>query len=120
MPSSAGHVNHLHLVVVDLGRSVAFYTQGLGFEECYTSAGGVVFLRSPAHDSLALEEATSDRRPGMDHFGFALSDADGLGVLVDKVAATGGGVLDRDELAPGHPQALVTDPDGHVIRLRPG
>ena len=120
MSTSVGRVNHLHLVVVDLGRSIAFYTQGLGFEECYTSASGVVFLRSPAHDSLALEEATCDRRPGVDHFGFALSDPDGLGVLVDKVVATGGGVLDQGELARGHPQALVTDPDGHVIRLRPG
>jgi len=117
MSSAVGRVNHLHLVVADLDRSVAFYTEALGFEECYRSTAGVVFLRSVANDSLALEQATSDRHTGLDHFGFSLSTTVRVGAIVEKVVATGGAVLDCCELAPGHPHALVTDPDGHVIRL---
>lgn len=117
MSSAVGRVNHLHLVVGDLDRSIEFYTEAFGFEECYRSTGGVVFLRSQTNDSLALEQATEDRGPGLDHFGLALSDRAAVGPIVEKVVATGGAVLDSCELAPGHPHALVSDPDGHVIRL---
>jgi catechol 2,3-dioxygenase-like lactoylglutathione lyase family enzyme len=119
MPSTVRHVSHLHLLVADLARSVEFYRTVFEFEERYTSAAGVVFLRSPAGASLALEQVAADRPPGLGHFGFSLTDPSGLGTIVDRVVASGGGVVEQGELVAGDPHAVVTDPDGHVIRLRP-
>ena len=117
MAPTVGHVTHLHLVVADLARSVAFYRAAFEFEERYTSQAGVVFLQSAAGGSLALEQADADQAPGLGHFGFSLSDPSAVGAVVDRVVACGGAVVDEDELVAGHPHALVTDPDGHVIRL---
>ncbi len=117
MPSSVRHVSHLHLLVADLARSVHFYRTAFEFEERYTSAAGVVFLRSPAGGSLALEQAGADRRPGLEHFGFSLSDPSSVDTVVGRVVSSGGGVLEQGELVTGRPHAMVTDPDGHVIRL---
>jgi catechol 2,3-dioxygenase-like lactoylglutathione lyase family enzyme len=111
------HVNHLHLLVADLRRSVAFYRSVFEFEERYTSAAGVVFLHSPAGGSLALEQAGADRLPGLGHFGFSLSGGSEVGSVVDRVVASGGRIIEQGELVTGDPHAVVTDPDGHVIRL---
>ena len=117
MSSQVRHVNHLHLVVTDLRRSVHFYRTAFEFEERYTSAAGVVFLRSPAGGSLALEQAGAGRPPGLGHFGFSLSSGSAVTAVVGRVVASGGGVVELGELVTGDPHAVVTDPDGHVIRL---
>lgn len=117
MSSQVRHVNHLHLVVTDLRRSVHFYRAAFEFEERYTSAAGVVYLRSPAGGSLALEQAGAGRPPGLGHFGFSLSSGSAVTAVVGRVVASGGGVVELGELVTGDPHALVTDPDGHVIRL---
>lgn len=117
MSSQVRHVNHLHLLVADLTRSVSFYRTAFEFEERYTSAAGVVFLRSPAGGSLALEQVSADRLPGLGHFGFSLSDGSAVTAVVARVVASGGGVVEQGELMTGDPHAVVTDPDGHVIRL---
>jgi catechol 2,3-dioxygenase-like lactoylglutathione lyase family enzyme len=117
MSSPVRHVNHLHLVVADLRRSVDFYRTVFEFDERYTSAAGVVFLRSPAGGSLALEQAGADRPPGLGHFGFSLSSGTAVRAVVERVLASGGVVIEQGELVTGDPHAMVTDPDGHVIRL---
>ena len=117
MSSQVRHVNHLHLVVADLHRSLHFYRTAFEFEERYTSAAGVVFLRSAAGGSLALEQAGADRPPGLGHFGFLLSSGSGVTTVVERVVASGGGIVEQGELVTGDPHAVVTDPDGHVIRL---
>lgn len=117
MSSHVRHVNHLHLVVADLGRSIHFYTTAFEFEERYTSTAGVVFLRSPAGGSLALEQAKVGRPPGLGHFGFSLSSGSAVATVVSRVVASGGGIIEQAELVIGDPHAVVTDPDGHVIRL---
>ena len=117
LPSSVRHVSHLHLLVADLARSVRFYRTAFEFEERYTSAAGVVFLRSPAGGSLALEQAGADHPPGLGHFGFSLSDPSSVDTVVNRVVLSGGGVVEHGELVAGRPHALVTDPDGHLIRL---
>jgi catechol 2,3-dioxygenase-like lactoylglutathione lyase family enzyme len=104
-------------VVADLARSVRFYEEAFGFERRYTSAAGIVFLRTEADDSLALEQASADRPPGFGHVGFALGDPGAIDGVIAHVVAAGGTVIERVELAPGHAHALVTDPDGHVIRV---
>ena len=110
-------VRHLHLVVDDLTRSVRFYKEAFGFEHVYTSKAGVVYLRSLADDSLALEQARADRPVGFGHIGFALGDPGAVDELIAQVVALGGALLERSEPAPGHPHALISDPDGHVIRV---
>lgn len=110
-------MSHLHLVVADLARSVHFYRTAFELEERYTSAAGVVFLRSPAGGSLALEQAGPERPPGLGHFGFSLSEPSDVDIVVGRVVSSGGGVVEQGELMAGRPHAMVTDPDGHVIRL---
>ena len=83
MSSTVRYVSHLHLVVADLARSVHFYRTAFEFEERYTSAAGVVFLRSLAGGSLALEQAGADRPPGLGHFGFSLDDPSDVDTVVD-------------------------------------
>lgn len=117
MGPSIRRVRHLHLVVDDLARSVRFYQEAFGFECTYTSTAGVVFMRSEADDSLALEQASADRPAGFGHVGFALGDPGAIDSVIAQVVALGGTVIERGELAPGHPHALVSDPDGHVIRV---
>ena len=117
MSSAVRHVNHLHLVVADLRRSVDFYLTVFEFEERYTSAAGVVFLRSSAGGSLALEQAGADRQPGLGRFGFSLSSGSAMTAVLERVVASGGGIVEQGELVTGDPHAVVTDPDGHVIRL---
>jgi catechol 2,3-dioxygenase-like lactoylglutathione lyase family enzyme len=117
MAANVQRVRHLHLVVADLARSVRFYEQAFGFRPTYTSAAGVVFLRSEAGDSLALSHATADHPAGLGHVGFAVSDPDAIDEVVSQVVAAGGRLLELGELMPGHRHAMVADPDGHVIRV---
>lgn len=123
--SSVG-IRHVHLLVAELERAVAFYGAVFGMEEQFRD-GGIVFLGTPGgDDSLALHLAGTDEerarvghQGGYEHFGIHLSErtADAIDEAVSRVEKAGGRLLDRGEHAPGVPYAYVTDLDGYAIEI---
>jgi catechol 2,3-dioxygenase-like lactoylglutathione lyase family enzyme len=121
-------LNHVNLVVADVGRSVEFYRRGLGFEiEKVTDE--ITFLTTPGTgDSLALQLAGGpldrvsgkSRTPGdsggVDHIGFDVADASILEGVVSSAVAIGGTELMRVS-EDGNPIVFLTDPDGYVLQL---
>jgi catechol 2,3-dioxygenase-like lactoylglutathione lyase family enzyme len=117
---------HVHLLVADHDRAIAFYRDVFGMKKRFQD-GPIVFLGTPdGGDSLALHLAVTDeerervgQRGGWDHFGIHLPDrsADGVDAAVERVKAAGGHVLDRGEHAPGVHYAYVTDLDGYAIEI---
>jgi len=121
-------LNHVNLVVADVGTSRRFYEDGLGFE-LDSEANGITFLSTPgAGDVLALQAAGGEldllsgrqRTPGemgaIDHIGFAVDPAD-LDRLVAAGEAAGGQVLMRLTTGAGAPVVFMHDPDGYVLQL---
>jgi catechol 2,3-dioxygenase-like lactoylglutathione lyase family enzyme len=124
VPLESAGLRHLHLLVSDQARSVAFYRQAFGMEVMF-SDGDIVFLHSPGRaDDLALHQATSEEERarvgqpgGIEHFGISVVDRTRLDEAVEQVVAAGGVLLTRGEHAPGVPFAYVGDPDRYVIEL---
>ena len=117
-------LKHIHLMVRDLDRSLAFYTRVFGLEERFRDGRHMVFLNTPAsQDLITLNEdpnaAVAGVNGGVDHFGFRLADATDLDAAVTEVEAAGGRLIKRGEHAAGVPFAYVSDPDGYVIELLP-
>jgi catechol 2,3-dioxygenase-like lactoylglutathione lyase family enzyme len=116
-------LTHIHIVVADLQRSLAFYENVFGMEEQYRDGPTMVFLRTPgAYDTITINEdaeraGDAAARHGVDHFGFRLKDADDLERAIAEVEAAGGKLVERGNHGPGIPYAYVSDPDGHLIEL---
>ena len=119
-------IRHVHLLVAEQDRAIAFYRDVFGMEEQFRD-GPIVFLGTPdGDDSLALHLATTDeererigQQGGWEHFGIHLPDrsAEGIDAAVQRVEDAGGQLLRRGEHAPGVPYAYVTDPDGYAIEI---
>ena len=119
-------IRHVHLLVAEQDRAIAFYRDVFGMEEQFRD-GPIVFLGTPdGDDSLALHLATTDEERerigqlgGWEHFGIHLPDrsAEGIDAAVQRVEDAGGQLLRRGEHAPGVPYAYVTDPDGYAIEI---
>jgi catechol 2,3-dioxygenase-like lactoylglutathione lyase family enzyme len=119
-------IRHVHLLVADHDRAIAFYRDVFGMKERFRD-GPIVFLGTPdGGDSLALHLALTDeerqrvgQRGGWEHFGIHLPDrsADGVDKAVERVKAAGGQVFDRGEHAPGVHYAYVADLDGYAIEI---
>ena len=119
-------IRHVHLLVAEHDRAIAFYRDVFGMEECFRD-GPIVFLGTPdGGDSLALHLATTDdererigQQGGWEHFGIHLPDrsAEGVEAAVQRVKEAGGELLGRGEHAPGVPYAYVTDLDGYAIEI---
>jgi len=119
-------IRHVHLLVADQDRAVAFYRGAFAMEERFRD-GAIVFLGTPGGgDSLALHLAATDEerarvgRPGgVEHFGIHLPDrsSDAIDAAVRRVVEAGGQLLERGEHAPGVPYAYVADVDGYAIEL---
>jgi len=117
-------LTHIHLMVGDMSRSLAFYTQVFGMQELFREGDDLVFLRTPgAWDTITLNsEPDSDRgRPGesggIAHFGFRLKRAGDMDAAVQEIVAAGGRLIRRGEHSPGELFAYVSDPDGYTIEL---
>ena len=117
-------LNHVNLVVADVGRSRRFYEEALGFEYVNEEAE-ITFMTTPGvGDSLALQQSGGDldrlsgkrRSPGemggVDHIGFAV-DPEAIDDLIDAVERAGGSLLMRKT----RESAFVVDPDGYVLQL---
>jgi catechol 2,3-dioxygenase-like lactoylglutathione lyase family enzyme len=123
--SSIG-IRHVHLLVAEHDRAIAFYRDVFGMEERFRD-GPIAFLGTPdGGDSLALHLAATDEerervglQGGWEHFGIHLPDrsARGIDAAVNRVEEAGGQVLDRGEHAPGVHYAYVADLDGYVIEI---
>ena len=123
--SSAG-IRHVHLLVAEHDRAVAFYVNVFGMEEQLRD-GPIVFLGTPGgSDSLVLHLATTDaerarvgQHGGYEHFGIHLPDrsAGAIDAAVARVRQAGGRLLERGEHAPGVHYAYVADLDGYAIEL---
>lgn len=117
-------IRHVHLLVGDEDRSVSFYRDVFGMEVDFRD-GNIVFLQSPGQrDDLALhlavtedEKARVGAQGGCEHFGITVRDRGRLDECIALVIASGGGLVDKGEHAPGVPYAYVTDPDGYVIEI---
>ena len=119
-------IRHVHLLVGEHARSLAFYSDAFGMEERFRD-GSIVFVGTPGgDDSLALHLAMTDeersrvgQRGGFEHFGIHLADrsAASIDAAVERVERAGGKLLERGDHAPGVPYAYVSDPDGYVIEL---
>jgi catechol 2,3-dioxygenase-like lactoylglutathione lyase family enzyme len=119
-------IRHVHLLVADHDRAVAFYRRVFSMEERFRD-GPIVFLGTPnGGDSLALHLATTDeerervgQQGGWEHFGIHLSDRSAAGVdaVVERARQAGGQLLDRGEHAPGVHYAYLADLDGYTIEI---
>jgi catechol 2,3-dioxygenase-like lactoylglutathione lyase family enzyme len=117
-------IRHVHLMVADHQRSVAFYEKVFGMELGFR-AGDIVFLHSPDRsDDLALHLAVSDEEKarvgsqgGIEHFGISVSDRERIDDCIATALESGGTLVDKGEHAPGIPYAYITDPDGYVIEI---
>jgi catechol 2,3-dioxygenase-like lactoylglutathione lyase family enzyme len=117
-------IRHVHLLVSDHRRSVAFYERAFGMKVGFRD-GNILFLHSPSHrDDLALHLAVTDdeqarvgHQGGYEHFGITVTDRNRLDEAISLVVEAGGTLIDRGEHGPGVPYAYVGDPDGYVIEI---
>jgi catechol 2,3-dioxygenase-like lactoylglutathione lyase family enzyme len=114
-------LTHVHLIVADLDRSLAFYARVFGMVEQFRDGPAMVFLQTPgSSDLITLNEQPGDPRighGGVDHIGFRLVDKNDLDDAIREVVEAGGRLVERGEHPPGTPFAYVEDPDGYVIEL---
>ena len=124
MPVETLGIRHIHLMVADPERSVAFYRDVFGMNVEFRD-GNILFLRSPnQRDDLALHVAVTDeekavvgQQGGFEHFGITVKDRAALDECIELVVAAGGALVEKGEHAPGVPYAYVSDPDGYVIEI---
>ena len=117
-------LTHIHLLVSDLGRSLAFYQHVFGLEEMFREGPNMVFLRTPGRrDTITLNQDPDQDKArvgdsgGITHFGFRLAEDADLELAIQEVRGAGGKLVRQGEHSPGEPYAYVTDPDGYVIEL---
>lgn len=121
-------IDHVTLVVRDLGASRRFYVDQLGMVEVPRPAfdfAGLWFRAGETLIHLILESERSGRagvnedgRPKSTrahHLAFAVDDA---AAAAEALEAAGVSFVSKPKLRPdGAVQAFVLDPDGHVIEL---
>jgi catechol 2,3-dioxygenase-like lactoylglutathione lyase family enzyme len=116
-------LTHIHLMVRNLDRALAFYTSVFGLEERFREGRHMVFLGTPGREDLiTLNEdpgasAVAGVNGGVDHFGFRLTSEADFDVAIEAVEVAGGRLIKRGEHARGVPFAYVRDPDGYTIEL---
>lgn len=116
-------LTHIHLIVRDLERSLAFYQNVFGLEERFRDGPNMVFLNTPgSRDLITLNENPSEAHQagvtgGLAHFGFRLDNPADIDAAIQEVQNAGGKLVNRGEHQPGVPYAYVEDPDGYIIEL---
>ena len=114
-------LTHVQLAVVDVHRSLDFYSRVFGMDVQFWDGDDMVFIRTPgARDTITLSQADRSRagQPGgIAHIGFRLQDKSRLDDAIQEIVAAGGQLVERGEHAPGQEFAYVADPDGYIIEL---
>lgn len=113
-------INHLHLKVADIGKSIAFYTTLFGFKEKAKLSDKFYFLQDESGFDLALDE-TEVVKPLPDgvHFGFAFKTRAEVQALLEKAKETYPMLLSDQDLKDHGTWGdfSCTDPDGHPIQV---
>jgi lactoylglutathione lyase len=117
-------LTHIHLVVGDMSRSLAFYTRVFGMQELFREGDELIFLRTPGgRDTITLNSEPDSERDrtgdsgGIAHFGFRLKRAGDMDAAARENIAAGGQLIRRGEQSPGELFAYISDPDGYTIEL---
>ncbi|MFC6886544.1 MULTISPECIES: isochorismatase family protein [Actinomadura] len=108
------NVHHLLMETVDLDRSVAFYTDVLGFSvrkrEDFRDGRRLVVT----HQGLGLTEGGTGQGGTLQHLCFTARDIDGL---AERARAAGHRIVRGPGPGPYGHTVYVADPDGHEIEL---
>ncbi len=112
--------NHVMIYVRDLGRSLRFYRDGLGFE-LVEQVEGYARLRSPNGTGTIALHLLSEDKPHMEpkmeglRLYFETEDVDGVCARLSKM----GFALDAPlkDMPWGWRHAYLKDPDGHEISV---
>jgi catechol 2,3-dioxygenase-like lactoylglutathione lyase family enzyme len=101
-------VSHINRAVRDLDRTIAFYTQNLGF---YIGLGDVLFELGVSQDVEAATASISSR------LGLTVTDLD---AVVADLRSKGVEIVEEpaEMRTFNGRQAAIRDPDGYVIALR--
>ena len=126
LPFRIGKLGHVVLNVADLERSVAFYTQVLGFSvsDVYPTdmvPGGMVFMRCNAdHHGIAVVGGAKPRpdRADMHHLAFEVATLDEV-IRAREHLRKHNAVIDFDGRRRAGCQIAVEfrDPDGHRLEI---
>ena len=109
-------VGHVHLLVDDVERAVAFYRDVFGAEEELRVGEQLVFMRLGGDEIVGLDGRPEEENAPA-HFGLDLAEGEDLDAALAEVESAGGAVVERGEHAEGLHYAYVADPDGNVIEL---
>jgi glyoxylase I family protein len=123
-------IQHVGLVVADLGRSRRFYADALGLEEVprpsnftfdgawFRFRGTEIHLLSDAHATAGAgqpDPGAGAERGMTHHLAFEVDDLDGACArLAENGVGLEGGPMPRGD---GYEQVFFRDPDGHVLEL---
>jgi catechol 2,3-dioxygenase-like lactoylglutathione lyase family enzyme len=120
-------IRHVHLLVSDHQRAVAFYKEALEMVEVLRT-GPLVILTTPGSgDTLSLHLASTDserervgQQGGYEHFGVYVggSSNEAIDQAVARVEHAGGRLVQRGEHAPGVPYAFIADRDGYTVEIQ--
>ena len=106
-------LNHIHLHVRDLERSLRFYG-AFGFQQVADHEDTSFLVRPGFLDVIALHVSGTH---GVDHFGFILKDAARLDEAIAELERHGGSLIERTVLPLGLPSAYLSDPDGYRVQI---
>ena len=113
------HVHHLGLPVRDYERSLRFYATYFGFDPVNARSypDGTVIVRNADRFDLALHPGT-EAAPSSTflHFGFAMTDAEAVRALRDRMERDAVPVVERDE-EPELVSFKCLDPDGWRVEV---
>lgn len=112
-------LSHLGLPVLDLDRSLRFYSTYLGFDPA-TATGypdGTTIIRNARGFDLALHPTTEPPPPvRFLHFGFRVGAADHVRELRERLEADNVSIVERDE-EPDFISFKCLDPDGWRVEV---
>ncbi len=111
-------INHLHLKVTDIQKSIAFYSSIFGFKEKVKFSDDFYFLQDSAQFDLALVQLKEVKAlPEGVHFGVALKTREEVVGLLEKMKAQYPSLLLDSTLNDKGTWGdfNCTDPDGYPI-----
>lgn len=111
-------LNHLTLAVRDLGRSVAFYREVLGFRLVARWPAGAYLLAGDLWVALIVDPRTrTSRLPEYTHAAFSI-DAGDFEAMARRITSSGAPTWKENESEGA--SLYFEDPDGHALELHVG